>query len=77
MKDNPSVRREGRYEPASVIPLKQEVTLIDWLAANKRLIPREKVEIPNTQEDEEIEELIEVDDSMNYDDFEDLGESED
>ncbi|HHP7230482.1 MAG TPA: DUF3134 domain-containing protein, partial [Xenococcaceae cyanobacterium] len=38
---NPALSQEPRYEPAIVIPLKQEASLLDWLEANNRLIPRE------------------------------------
>jgi Protein of unknown function (DUF3134) len=41
MKNPPSLHQEPRYEPAVVIPLKQEISLLDWLKANNRLIPRE------------------------------------
>ena len=44
MKKNPALTQEPRYEPAIVIPLKQESSLIDWLKANDRLIPREPSE---------------------------------
>lgn len=66
---NPSLRREPRYEPAPVIPLKQESSLIDWLDKTGRLKYREPVKEIETEleEDEEIAELIEVDD-YNYDD---------
>jgi hypothetical protein len=42
---NPSLSQESRYEPASVIPVKKDSSLIDWLAATGRLIPREIVEV--------------------------------
>ncbi|MGK7873120.1 MAG: DUF3134 domain-containing protein [Xenococcaceae cyanobacterium] len=65
---NPSLRQEPRYEPAAVIPLKQESSLLDWLKANDRLIPRESRESEDKLEDDvEISELIEVDDHV-YDD---------
>lgn len=58
--NNPSLRQEPRYEPASVIPLKQDGSLLDWLEANNRLMPRE-VESENEkylEEDEEIAQLM-------------------
>jgi hypothetical protein len=48
---NPALNQEPRYEPAVVIPLKQEASLIDWLKANNRLIPRESQEKENYFED--------------------------
>ena len=53
---NPALVQEPRYEPAIVIPLKQEASLLDWLKANDRLIAREPVEqIPsiNTEDDDD------------------------
>jgi hypothetical protein len=74
---NPAVQQEPRYEPASVIPLKQDLSLIDWLKANNRLIAREPVERNEAdyEEGEDITEFIDVDDS-DYDD-DDIDDSED
>jgi hypothetical protein len=77
--DNPSLRREARYEPAPVIPLKNESGLIDWLAETGRLKYREpvkEIEI-ELEEDEEIAELIDVEDYTFDDDMEDLEDVED
>ena len=46
---NPALVQEPRYEPAIVIPLKQEASLLDWLKASNRLIPREVVEKEKTK----------------------------
>lgn len=64
---NPALTQELRYEPASVIPLKQESSLLDWLQANNRLIPREQKEKESLDnaEDPEIDELM-----SNEEDFE-------
>ncbi|MGF1480798.1 MAG: DUF3134 domain-containing protein [Cyanophyceae cyanobacterium] len=70
--NNPSLRQEPRYEPAAVIPLKQNTSILDWLSANKRLIPREEVEIPKLEEEEEFEGLIDED---SYTDDDDTGET--
>lgn len=59
--NNPSLRQEPRYEPASVIPLKQDGSLLDWLEANNRLMPRETLESESEkylEEDEEIAQLM-------------------
>jgi hypothetical protein len=71
---NPALNQEPRYEPAVVIPLKQEASLIDWLKANNRLIPRESQEKENySGEDPEIDELMGGEDDFDEDDdFEDL-----
>jgi hypothetical protein len=59
---NPALRKEKRYEPAPVIPLKQEGSILEWLENNNRIIYREekeeKVIITPVPEDEEISELI-------------------
>lgn len=58
--NNPSLRQEVRYEPATVIPLKQDTSLIDWLKANNRIM-EENVESENEkylEEDEDIDQLM-------------------
>ena len=74
MMKNPALRQEPRYEPAPVIPLKQDGSLLDWLEAQGRIIFREeKIIEPQRQEDEEISELIEgeeIDFERDYDDDE-------
>ncbi|WP_330202923.1 DUF3134 domain-containing protein [Cyanobacterium sp. Dongsha4] len=76
---NPALRKEKRYEPAPVIPLKQDGSLLDWLEANDRIIYREEREdrlVETTvTEDEEISDLIEGEedefDPDELDDFDD------
>ncbi len=68
-KDNlsPAISQEPRYEPAAVIPVKRDSSIINWLEATNRLIYREQEETKRTvEEDAEISDLIDVDD--NYDD---------
>ncbi|MEM8779650.1 MAG: DUF3134 domain-containing protein [Cyanobacteria bacterium P01_G01_bin.49] len=66
---NPSLSQEPRYEPAAVIPVKKDSSILNWLEATNRLIPREPEETKApVQEDAEISDLIEVDDSYNDDD---------
>jgi Protein of unknown function (DUF3134) len=70
---NPALRQESRYEPAAVLPIQNELSLIDWLKATNRLIPRENNELENTPElDEELAEFIEGDDKE-FDDFDTEG----
>lgn len=65
---NPALVQEPRYEPAIVIPLKQEASLLDWLKASNRLIPREVVEVEKTKPtDDDLDVLMDGDD----DDFDD------
>ncbi len=71
--DNPSpaLTQEARYEPASVIPVKRDSSIINWLEATNRLIYREQEETKTpVEEDAEISDLIDVDDS--YDDDDDI-----
>ncbi len=61
---NPSLSQKPRQEPASVIPMKQETSLLDWLKETGRLMPREAKDFDVMgDEDEEISELMEVDDT--------------
>ncbi|WP_017296326.1 DUF3134 domain-containing protein [Geminocystis herdmanii] len=63
---NPALRKEKRYEPAPVIPLKQDGSLLDWLEANNRIMYREEKEDKiinlDLSEEEEISDLIEGED---------------
>ncbi|MDJ0659496.1 MAG: DUF3134 domain-containing protein [Crocosphaera sp.] len=71
-KDNlsPAISQEPRYEPAAVIPVKRDSSIINWLEATNRLIYREQEEVKTPlEEDAEISDLIDVDD--NYDDDDD------
>lgn len=71
---NPSLRQEARYEPASVIPIKQKSSIIEWLQNTNRLIPRDRDEREASIVDEDVElsELMDVDDIG----YEDEGDSE-
>jgi hypothetical protein len=69
---NPSLRQEPRYEPAAVIPLTKEASIVDWLKTNNRLIAREVIDVEREEEEEiEISDLIEVDDA-GFDDDDDM-----
>lgn len=70
---NPALVQEARYEPAIVIPLKQEASLLDWLKANNRLIPREPVETEKVKAEDDLDVLMDGED----DDFEDDTDDED
>lgn len=58
--NNPSLRQEARYEPATVIPLKQDTSLIDWLKAKNRLMPEESLESEKEKypEEEDLDQLM-------------------
>ena len=69
MEKNPALIQEPRYEPAIVIPLKQESSLLDWLKANDRLIARESSEQENPDAvHDDVSELLN-DDFEEEDDF--------
>ena len=70
---NPALVQEARYEPAIVIPLKQEASLLDWLKANNRLIPREPVETIKVKAEDDLDVLMDGDDE----DFVDVDDSDD
>ncbi len=70
MDKNPALIQEPRYEPAIVIPLKQEASLLDWLKASNRLIPREPVEVEKekVKSDDDLDVLMDGDDDDFVDD---------
>ena len=68
---NPALVQEPRYEPAIVIPLKQEASLLDWLKANNRLIPREPVETEKVKTEDDLDILMDGDDEDFDDDSDD------
>ncbi|NJL11128.1 MAG: DUF3134 family protein [Calothrix sp. SM1_7_51] len=69
---NSPLREQPRLQRASVIPLKQGSTLLDWLQSSGRLIARDhhEPEFPEGDE-EEIESLMSGDDGIGYDDLDD------
>ena len=68
---NPALVQEPRYEPAIVIPLKQEASLLDWLKANNRLIPRESVETEKVKAEDDLDVLMDGDEDDFIDDSDD------
>lgn len=75
-KKNPALVQEPRYEPAIVIPLKQEASLIDWLKANNRLIARETLETEKVKAEDDLDVLMDSDDDDD-DDFIDDSDDDD
>jgi Protein of unknown function (DUF3134) len=74
---NPSLRQEPRYEPARVIPVNKDSSIIEWLERNNRLIPREREEHELVVEDElELSEFMDTDDTYDVDDLDDDDEIE-
>lgn len=72
MEKNPALSQEPRYEPAIVIPLKQDTSLLEWLKANNRLISREPAEKENADAaHDDVSELLSDDfEEEEDDDFE-------
>lgn len=68
---NPALIQEPRYEPAIVIPLKQEASLLDWLKANDRLIPREPQEVEKVKAEDDLDVLMDGEDDDFIDDTDD------
>ncbi|MEM9541027.1 MAG: DUF3134 domain-containing protein [Cyanobacteria bacterium P01_E01_bin.42] len=67
---NPALRQEPRFEPAAVIPLKQEDSMLTWLQSEGRLILRETQEASATdEEDPDLEGLMSIDNTDDDDDF--------
>jgi hypothetical protein len=60
---NRALKIQIRYEPAPVIPLKQEGSLLDWLKANNRIIYREEKLAEILPLEEEEFELIDENDT--------------
>lgn len=72
MVHNPSLRQESRNAQASVIPLQQESSILDWLENTGRLIARDTAEFNYGDDEEEINELMAGEDnSFDLDDDDD------
>ncbi|MEM7554501.1 MAG: DUF3134 domain-containing protein [Cyanobacteria bacterium P01_A01_bin.84] len=68
---NSPLREAPRTQRASVIPLKQESSLLDWLKAKGRLITRDNQEPDFSEEEEDIDSLIAGEDGVGYDEDDD------
>jgi len=63
---NPALHEEPRYQPAAIIPLKEEQSLLDWLASSGRLEPYVYVENYYEDEEDDEEEVAELIDTYEY-----------
>lgn len=69
--NNPALREEPRHRPAAVIPLPQESSILAWLEANGRLLPRDNQDQNYLDEEpEELNDLMGVDEG-GYDEIDD------
>ena len=60
---NPSVRQIPRSQPADVIPLQRDSSILNWLEGTGRLIPREPIDsVGDEPEPEELADLMGNDD---------------
>ena len=68
--NNPSLRLTPRHEPGEIIPTKQETSILEWLEASGRMMPREP------EEEETNEDSDDLDIENNYTDAEDEQEGD-
>ncbi len=68
---NPSLREEPRHQPAGVIPLQQEPSILDWLQRTGRLLDRDSNEPGYLDEEEDISDLMSGDEGGFDDDDDD------
>jgi GTP-dependent phosphoenolpyruvate carboxykinase len=61
MLHNPALSVQPRNQPAGVIPLRQEESLLNWLENTGRLVGPSSIEVPDYSEveAEELEEIME------------------
>jgi phosphopantothenoylcysteine synthetase/decarboxylase len=75
---NPSLREEPRNQRASVLPQKQESSILTWLENTGRLLARDSSDFDYLDDEEEINELMAGDDnSFDIDDDDDEVELDD
>ncbi|WP_088241706.1 DUF3134 domain-containing protein [Calothrix rhizosoleniae] len=65
---NSPLREAPRNQRADIIPVKQESSLLDWLKSSNRLIPRDVHEKQTSEEEEDVESMLGVEDGIGYDD---------
>ncbi|WP_017658819.1 DUF3134 family protein [Baaleninema simplex] len=68
---NPSLRQLPRHEPAELIPSHRETSLLEWLKASGRIIPRDDREQSSAREEEEFIGLIAEEEDDSYSDSDD------
>jgi hypothetical protein len=77
---NSPLREAPRNQRASVIPQRQETSILDWLQSSGRLIARAVHEPDFTEEEEVISDFLGGEDGiadLDYDDDDDIPISED
>lgn len=71
---NSPLQEQPRNRVASVIPAKNELSILDWLKASGRLVARDRSETDPVAQGESIADIIDPDDPNYEDDFEDNDE---
>lgn len=73
---NSPLQEQPRNRVASVIPAKNELSILDWLKASGRLVARDRTEAEIAQGEpmSDIADIIDPDDPSYDDDFEDSDE---
>jgi len=66
-----------RSRRASVIPLKQELSLLDWLRENGRLISRDPVEPQVKEQEQDINSLMGIEEGVGDYEFDDDDDDDD
>lgn len=69
---SPALQEQPRRNRAPVIPLKEDASILNWLIASGRLIPRDDAESEEEEREEEIADLI-----VGEENFEDSDDSDD
>jgi len=70
--ENPALRQVSRSQPAPVIPVQQNASILNWLENSGRLLARESTDIDFGSNQEEITALIAGEDnSYDVDDVDD------
>lgn len=60
---NPALREQPREQPATVIPLQRDASILDWLEGSGRLLARDTSEFDYRDDEAEINELMAAEDS--------------
>jgi Protein of unknown function (DUF3134) len=72
MKNNPALFQVPRSQPASLIAVQRDASILDWLEQSGRLISREANGFDYKDDEEEINELMGAEDNSNsFDDDDD------
>jgi hypothetical protein len=70
--ENRALREEPRNQPAAVIPLQRDASILDWLEGTGRLLARDSHDFDYRDDEAEINELMAGEDnSFDIDDDDD------